>query len=350
MTDEYSKPKYKNLIKYLHDRKHYLDVDAFTAENRVELLSNFIMMDKKCKTGGKCFCSKLLKNVFWVDCILTNEPMMVGGGCKSLFTTRNKKKQKQQFLDRTLHLFRNNLGFERIIDWNDFIGQSLDTYLRNSSYVELLRLRELYKDNKNILERIDGTFWTEDYNTPTYENFLDDIKNNVDMDLYLPQDGYDEGYDYWEKYLEDNYEDRLNILTVWDSQNKKVYEYIKTILEDIEFEKQQPDRDQRRLKTLYEKIHQTPKNYESFLEFKNDDDLCANDYNKLWYYNDCWEHYLLKEHYCYGRTCFTDILYKYGHDGNYHCFMWVKLERLEKIYREVATLDGINNWKKVSNE
>ena len=351
ITDEYSKPKYKNLIKYLHDRNHYLDVDAFTAENRVEILSNFILMDKKCKDTGKCFCSKVLKNVYWVDCILTNEPMMVGGGCKSLFTTRHKKKHKQQFLDRTLHLFRNNLGWERIIDWNDFIGQSIDTYLRNSSYAELLRLRELYKDNKNILERIDQYIGTEDYNTPTYENFLEDIENNVRMELYTPtEEGCANGWDYWEKYLEENYEDRLNILTVWESQNKKVYEFIQEVLEDVDYFKQLPEINRQRLKTINDKIHQAPKNYESFLEYKNgDDNDVANHWANLQYYDDCWEHYLLKEHYCYKRMCYTDILYKYGNNNPYFCFMWKKLESMNDIIKERKSLSGETTWIKFSH-
>jgi len=225
---EYTKPKYKNLIKYLHDRNHYLDVDSFTAENRVELLSNFIMLPKKCNDGGKCFCSRVLKNVFFVTCILTKEPMMVGGGCKSLFTPRNKKKHKQQFLDRTLHLFKNNLGWERIIDWNDFIGQSLDTYLRNASYSELQRLQELYKDNQNILDRINQ--YCSSFNK-TYQNFLDDIENNMNMNLYIEEEEYKS---YWLKYLQTNHYDRINILTKWFSLNLDVYNYIKPLINEKE--------------------------------------------------------------------------------------------------------------------
>jgi len=223
---EYTKPKYKNLINFLHSRNHYLDVDSFTAENKDELLSNFMMSDKKHTHGGKCFCSKLLKNVFYVDCILTTEPMMVGGGCKSLFTTRNKKTQRQKFKNRTLHLFKNNLGFERIIDWDDFIGQSIDSYLKCASYGELQRIQELYKDNQNILDRIDRYIGGED-NTPTFQNFLDDIENDGDMELYVRDDEYNV---YWKKYVIENYHDRNNLLTIWFSKNKDVYYKIKNRL------------------------------------------------------------------------------------------------------------------------
>jgi len=300
---EYTKPKYKNLLKYLHDRNHYLDVDSFTAENRVELLSNFIMLDTKHTHGGKCFCSKKLKNVFFVDCILTKEPMMVGGGCKSLFTPRNKKKHREQFLNRTLHLFTNNLGWEKIINWNNFIGQSIDSYLRNASSSELLRLQELYKDNHNILDRIDRYFGGVN-NNPTYPNFIDDIENDGDMDLYIVNDDYK---NYWLKYLRENYHDRNNILTIWYSKNRYVYDYIKPLLEELE-----------KVEEVLENVER-PSMYDWFLQRLEQKDLSWKDDENLIYYDGFWNYYL-RENYNNRINILTEWngrnekVYKYIHE------------------------------------
>jgi hypothetical protein len=144
---EFTKPKYKNLLSYLHDRNHYKDVDKFTDDNKDDILSNFTIspVDKDSDVdGGKCFCGKKLKNVYYVYCILTNEILSVGGNCKTLFSSR--KKNKELFINRTIHLFKKGLGFEPIFCWSSFIGKALESWLKTHSLEELEKLKLLYKD------------------------------------------------------------------------------------------------------------------------------------------------------------------------------------------------------------
>jgi len=152
---EFTKPKYKNLIKYLHDRNHYKDVDKFNIENKETLLSNFtlapVSKDSDCE-GGKCFCGKKLKNVYYVYCILTNEIISVGGNCKTLFSS--KKKNKEIFIGRTIELFKNGLGFEPIFSWNSFIGKALESWLKTHTLEDLENIRRQYKDYGKITSHL----------------------------------------------------------------------------------------------------------------------------------------------------------------------------------------------------
>lgn len=152
---DFTKPKYKNLLSYLHDRNFYKNVDKFTTENNDEILSNFtqepIDGNRNCfinGSGGKCFCGKKLKNVYYVYCILTNEILSVGGNCKTLFSS--KTKDKQRFINRTIHLFKKGLGFEPIFNWDSFIGEALENWLKNNTLEDLEVIRKLYI-NSNII-------------------------------------------------------------------------------------------------------------------------------------------------------------------------------------------------------
>jgi flagellar biosynthesis GTPase FlhF len=141
---EFTKPKYKNLITYLHSRNHYKDVDKFTDDNKDDILSNFILISNRKCDEGKCFCGKKIKNVFYVYCILNNELIESGGKCKSLFN--NKKETKEKFNNNFIRKFRNGLGFEPILNWDGYIEKVLREFLITNTLEELEELKLLYKD------------------------------------------------------------------------------------------------------------------------------------------------------------------------------------------------------------
>ena len=141
---EFTKPKYKYLITYLHSRNHYKDVDKFTNDNKDDILSNFILIPNRKCDEGKCFCGKKIKNVFYVYCILNNELIESGGNCKSLFN--NKKETKEKFKNNFIRKFRNGLGFEPILNWDGYIEKVLREFLITNTLEELEELKLLYKD------------------------------------------------------------------------------------------------------------------------------------------------------------------------------------------------------------
>ncbi len=237
---EYTKPKYKNLLSYLHSKNHYLNIKSFNDDNKEELLSNFtiepVKHNSNCE-GGKCFCGKKLKNVFFVYCILTNKVLMVGGNCKTLFTG-NKKKRKQQFINRTIELFRNNLGFEPIFNWNSFIGEALISWLKTNTIEELEAVKLLYNDNKIINDEIDKIINKKNEIPILYNHFLEELDYNKDYYPSLKFNSRIKLYNRcWKYYLKIHYDDRINILTFWyNKDDKKIYEFIHKTLREIERE------------------------------------------------------------------------------------------------------------------
>jgi len=283
---EFTKPKYKNLIKYLHDRNHYKDVDKFNIENKETLLSNFTLAPvskDSDKDGGKCFCGKKLKNVYYVYCILTNEIISVGGNCKTLFSS--KKKNKEIFIGRTIELFKNGLGFEPIFSWNSFIGKALESWLKTHTLEDLENIRRQYKDYGKITSHLnlmikrkrkeekekwsngkcmmtikehsknkyDWNFWKEKIDNCKCNRCIKKINIDGEYNWFcnrmfmINKNGmnYDKSFyvnlypSYLHRFLTTNYHNRISILTEWFSQEDKTnYNHIHEMLRKIEEEKE----------------------------------------------------------------------------------------------------------------
>jgi len=262
---EFNKPKYKNLIKYLHDRNHYKDVDKFNTENKETLLSNFtiapVSKDSD-KDGGKCFCGKKLKNVYYVYCILTNEIISVGGNCKTLFSS--KKKNKEIFINRTIELFKNGLGFEPIFSWNSFIGKALESWLKTHTLEDLENIRRQYKNYGKITSHLNLMIKRkkrenrekEEEQKCYYSNINKNIPNNrmenhyeyiwflsriekrrINNDDYLVFNNFKiKNYHiYLHYYLTKNYDDRRILLSKWiNDEDKSIYNYIQEVIKEVE--------------------------------------------------------------------------------------------------------------------
>jgi hypothetical protein len=154
MTENYNKPKWKNLATYLK-------IDKIDDSNVKEILSKFFLFNEKytepikCKRPN-CFCGMRLTHYYFVMNIETNEILIVGGVCRQIFwdtiksnVLNNNKELNSDFYNYFSNSFNDGV-FDKITDWNKYIEKCIKKYMEDCSLEHYETLKKLYINNEFI--------------------------------------------------------------------------------------------------------------------------------------------------------------------------------------------------------
>ena len=181
-TNEYSKPKYKNMVKYLNNAG--ILTETITKENADDILGKFYLKKKQHIDPNQkqvCFCGKKnLKFYYYLINSINGDVLICGKSCRKTFIPidENDTGVNVGFYNRFSLSFSNG-GFVSITNWDEYIQKCVEVFMIDKTTAEWNKYMELYKDNKYVLK------YLTDNKPIDYEDITNDRYEEISFKKYL---------------------------------------------------------------------------------------------------------------------------------------------------------------------